>query len=200
MRIVVETGRLLLRQLTADDADHLFQLDSDPAVMRFLNGGIPTPHTVIESRILPDFLGSYGRFAGFGVWAAIEKTSGDFLGWLSLRPPEGGAPENAALGYRLRRVVWGRGYATEGGRALIRKGFTELGVRRVFATTYEHNLASRRVMEKLGMTLVRTFRLTPADLAAANTFESVSQEVWEGDEVEYALLKADWERLEARGG
>jgi RimJ/RimL family protein N-acetyltransferase len=54
------------------------------------------------------------------------------------------------LGYRLRRQAWGRGYATEGSRALIRNGFTELGVRRVFATTMAVNLGSRRVLEKAG--------------------------------------------------
>lgn len=199
MRVFLETEHMVLRRFTAEDVDHLVDLDSDPEVMRFLNGGVPTPREAIQDRILPGFLRSYERFPGFGVWAAIEKASGDFLGWLSLRPPEGGTSDDVSLGYRLRRAAWGKGYATEGARALIRKGFAELGVERVFATTYEHNRASRRVMEKAGLTLVRRFRLTPADLSATATFHSTSQDVWEGDEVEYALLKADWERLEAAG-
>lgn len=197
MEVYLETDRLVLRRFTASDVDNLVALDGDPEVMRFLNGGVPTPHVVVERRILPGFLHSYERYPGFGVWAAIAKAGGAFAGWLSLRPPEGGAPDNVALGYRLRRAVWRQGYATEGAYALIHKGFTELGVRRVFATTYEHNLASRRVMEKVGLTLVRRYRLTPADLAASDTFASASQHIWEGDEVEYALLKEDWERLEA---
>ncbi len=82
-------------------------------------------------------------------------------------------------------------------RALIRKGFAELDVRRVIATTYQDNLASRRVMEKVGMTLARTFRLTPADLARTDTFQPDSLEVWDGDDVEYALERVDWERREA---
>ena len=100
------------------------------------------------------------------------------------------------LGYRLRKAAWGKGYATEGSRALIRKGFKELGVQRVLATTYQDNLASRRVMEKAGLTLVRTYRVTPAELAASDTFQAGSEGVWEGDDVEYALDKGDWERYE----
>jgi RimJ/RimL family protein N-acetyltransferase len=67
----------------------------------------------------------------------------------------------------------------------------------VTATTYEDNLASRRVMEKAGMTLVRRFRLTAADLAAQNTYHAISQDPWEGDDVEYALTKEQWMRREA---
>lgn len=200
MNIYLETERLVLRRFTADDADNLVALDSDPEVMRFLNGGIATPRAVIQQRILPGFLRSYERFPDFGVWAAIAKASGEFIGWLSLRPPEGGSAENVTLGYRLRRAAWGQGYATEGARALIRRAFTELGVRRVFATTYEYNLASRRVMEKAGLTLARSYRLTTAELASTDTFDgTMPQDVWEGDEVEYALLQEDWERIEGIG-
>ena len=94
---------------------------------------------------------------------------------------------------------WGKGYATEGARALIHKGFTEQGVQRVVASTYEDNLASRRVMEKLGMTLVRTFRPTPEELAA-HGLDGSAQELFPGDDVEYALEKADWQRQDAARG
>ena len=91
-------------------------------------------------------------------------------------------------------MAWGKGYATEASRALIRKGFTEFGVQRVFATAYQDNVASRRVMEMLGMPLVGTFRLTLADLRALTDDQSASQDIWDGDDVEYALTKADWEK------
>jgi RimJ/RimL family protein N-acetyltransferase len=202
MQIYLETERLILRRLTADDVDNLFALDGDPAVMRYLSGGPSTPREVIERKILPRFLSEYERFPGFGVWAAIEKSTDEFLGWLSLRPSETGSSGDATLGYRLRRSAWGKGYATEGSRALVRRGFIVLGLQRVVATTYQDNLASRRVMENVGMTFVRAFRLTPADLAADPTFDDSSQDVWDGDDVEYALTKADWERLplDVRGG
>lgn len=200
MRSFLETERLALQRLTEADADNLFALDSDPDVMRYLNGGAPTPRDVIEREILPGFLRSYGPYEGFGVWALIERATGDFLGWLSFRPREGSGPEEVALGYRLRKSAWGKGYAVEGARALIRKGFRELGVQRVIATTYQDNHASRRVMEKVGMTLVRAFRYTPEDLAAASDTFTPGQDLWDGDDVEYALRKGDWERMEAAGG
>jgi RimJ/RimL family protein N-acetyltransferase len=199
MQVFLETERLLLRRFTEDDADNLFELDRDPAVMRFLSGGKPTPRAVIQNEILPSFLRYDEPFEGFGVWAAIEKSTGNFLGWFHFRPAKGSNPDEVELGYRLRKAAWGKGYGTEGSRALIRKGFTELGVRRVVASTYQDNLASRRVMEKVGMTLVRTFRMTAAALAAQGTYDVTPEDIWDGDDVEYALDKADWERQQAAG-
>jgi RimJ/RimL family protein N-acetyltransferase len=199
MQVFLETERLVLRRFTAGDVDNLFDLDSDPEVMRFLNGGTPTPREVIEHDILPRFLRSYERFPGCGFWAAIEKATGEFLGWFSFRPPEGAGPGEVELGYRLRKAAWGQGYATEASRALIRKAFTELGVQRVVATTFAANLASRRVMEKAGLTLVRTYRITSADLVEAGTYLNTSSDLFDGDDVEYALDRAGWERQEAAG-
>ncbi len=189
----IETERLLLRRLTGGDADSLADLDADPEVMRYLNGGVPTPRAVIEQRVLPCFLRSYAQREGYGVWAAIEKSTGDFLGWFSFQPSDGDAVGDITLGYRLRRSAWGKGYATEGARALIRKGYTELDAQRVSATTYQDNLGSRRVMEKAGMRLARAYRLTAADLAAEGDSFVPAQEVWDGDDVEYALSKAEWQ-------
>jgi len=164
--------------------------------MRFLNGGQPTPRQVVENEILPRFSYYDEGSPGLGFWAAIEKASGEFLGWFSFRPSVEGDAHQAALGFRLRRAAWGRGYATEGARALIRLGFTELGVEQVTAMTYEENLASRRVMEKVGMTLSRIFHLTAADLEGIDTYHLASHDLWDGDDVEYALQKTDWEQRE----
>jgi RimJ/RimL family protein N-acetyltransferase len=193
VRVYLETERLVLRRLTDADVDNLCNLDSDPAVMRFLNGGTPTPRHVVQSEILPRFLRYYERYDNYGFWAAIEKSSGEFLGWFALHPEEGGDPGDVSLGYRLRRAAWGRGYGTDGARALVRKGFTELGMRRVSATTYEDNIASRRVMEKTGMRLVRTYHSTADDIAAMGTFVDTPGVVWDGEDVEYALDRAEWE-------
>ena len=85
----------------------------------------------------------------------IEKSTADFLGWFHFRPGKGAPVDEPDLGYRLRKSAWGKGYATEGSRALIEKGFTELGVRRVVASTMAVNTRSRRVMEKAGLIFVR---------------------------------------------
>jgi RimJ/RimL family protein N-acetyltransferase len=190
MHVYLETDRLLLRRFTQDDVDHLVALDSDPEVLRFVTGGPPTPREEIEQELLPAFLRHYERGERYGFWAAIEKSTGEFLGWFHFRHLEGAGPDDAELGYRLRRAAWGRGYGTEGARALVRKGFTELGVRRVVASAAAANTASRRVMEKAGLSLVRTYRMVWPGL-----FDGVAQE-----DVEYALEKADWERQEATAG
>ncbi len=157
MQVFLETERLVLRRFTGADAGDLFELDGDPEVMRFLTGGKPMPREVILAETLPRFPRSYGRLGGLGYWASLERSPGGFLGWFALHPSEGGDQDEADLGYRLRRPAWGKGYATEGARALIHKGFTELGVGRVVAETVAANAASRRVMEKAGLyALTRT--------------------------------------------
>ena len=181
--VFLETERLVLRRFTAGDVEALVDLDGDPEVMRFLNGGTPTPREEIENRVLPRFLEYYERYEGFGYWAAVEKATGEFLGWFHFRPPEGAGPGEVELGYRLRRSAWGKGYATEGSRGLIEKGFTELGVRRVVANAMTVNLASRRVMEKAGLSYVRTFH---------NEWDEYIDGAEYGD-VEYALTRSDWE-------
>ena len=124
----------------------------------------------------------------------IEKSTGAFLGWFHYRPYEDAPVDQPELGYRLRRSAWGKGYATEGSRALIRKGFTELGVQRVVAFTYGEHRASRRVMEKAGMRLVRTYRLTPEQLESLGVTDP---SLFDGDDVEYAITKVEWEHQEA---
>src|SRR5688500_1582464 len=117
MEIYLETERLVLRRFTLADLDELHALNSDPEVMRYLTGGIPTPREVTEHEILPAFLAYRERTDGHGFWAAIEKATGDFLGWFHLRPPKGAAADEPELGYRLHRAAWGQGYGTEGARA-----------------------------------------------------------------------------------
>ncbi|MFJ9951938.1 GNAT family N-acetyltransferase [Kitasatospora sp. NPDC091207] len=157
MTVHLTTERLVLRRFTTADVDRLVELDGDPEVMRYLTGGRATPREVVERELLPLYFDHYQRYRGLGWWAAEDRAGGDFLGWFEFRPtdrPDGGEVE---LGYRLRRPAWGHGYATEGARALIHRGFTELGVRRVVAYTMAANDGSRRVMEKAGLRYVRTF-------------------------------------------
>jgi RimJ/RimL family protein N-acetyltransferase len=191
MRVFLETDRLTLRRFTEADEDNLVELNSDPEVMRFLNGGRPAPRDQVRTRIIPVFLGYYERFEGFGFWAAVETATGQFLGWFHFRPPLQGADTPvgwdedgvAELGYRLRRSAWGKGYATEGSRALIDKGFTELGVRCVVAETLPGNWGSRRVLEKSGLIRVDTRASAGPDAA-----RGVEQ-----GHVIYELTRAGWE-------
>ncbi|WP_326797924.1 GNAT family N-acetyltransferase [Streptomyces sp. NBC_01808] len=183
MGVFLETERLVLRPFAAADVDLLVALDGDPAVMRFINGGRPTSREAVEARVLPRLLRDY-PWGTRGYWAAEEKGGGGFLGWFEFRPVEADSPAVVELGYRLNRSAWGRGYATEGSHALIRKGFTDLGVERVTANTMAVNTGSRRVMEKSGLTLVRHF--------TGDWPEQI--EGSEHGEVEYALTRSRWER------
>jgi RimJ/RimL family protein N-acetyltransferase len=191
LNVFLETERLLLRRFTNDDVDNLYHLDADPEVMRYVTGGATTPREEVEHVALPAFMSYYDRFDGYGFWAAIDKSTGQFLGWFHLRPQEGDPVDQPELGYRLRREVWGMGYGTEGARALIRKGFTDLGAERVVAMAFRDNLASRRVMEKSGMALARSFRVAPDQLE--EMLGITSFELFDAEAVEYAITKIEWE-------
>jgi RimJ/RimL family protein N-acetyltransferase len=149
MRASFETARLSLSLARETDRENLVALERDPEVMRFLNGGRPTPDDGAEEGA--GFLTPRG--GEDDVWAAVETRSGVFVGWFSLRRVREGVGE---LGYRVRRDAWGRGLASEGAIALVAMAFADNDFRRIVATTMAVNSASRRVMEKTGLTHVRT--------------------------------------------
>jgi RimJ/RimL family protein N-acetyltransferase len=164
--------------------------------MRFLEPTIKS-RAQIQAQVLPRLLACYDRYPGFGFWAAHTRTGGAFIGWFGLRPvtPTAGpmvdwpdAPPGdtavASLGYRLRASAWGRGYATEGAQALVRRAFTELGVSRIVATTMAVNTASRRVLEKAGLTCTRTVHLDWPQPLPGN----------EHGDVEYQLDRSAWDQ------
>jgi RimJ/RimL family protein N-acetyltransferase len=187
LHVILRTPRLVIRQFTEDDLDNLFDLNSDPEVMRYL--GRPAPRDVLRDDVIPFHLDVYRRLDRLGTWAAesadtLSEGRGEFLGWFHFRPGPDGDITNIDLGYRLRRSAWNQGYATEGSRALITMGFTDLGVQRVFAHTMTVNIGSRRVMEKCGLTLVGT-----------NPYDGPDADIIDGAEhggVEYALTKSEW--------
>lgn len=182
----LETTRLILRPFTESDVDHLFDLHNDPEVMRFINGGQPTSRKALLDETLPRLTRRYPGMAGHpGFWAAEDRANGRFAGWFAFRPLDADHCAVVELGYRLRRAVWGQGFATEGSSALIHRGFTELGVQRVIAQTMTVNDRSRRVMEKAGLHWVRTFHMDWPDVIEGGEL---------GD-VEYALTRRRWQRL-----
>ncbi len=168
------TGRLLMRRFTAADADWLAALHGDPAVMRYIDDGRPVPGDVVRAQTLPAILGEYGELPdGLGFFAATEKAGGRPIGWRG----------TAELGYRLFPAEWGRGFATEGARALVQRAFTELQLDRVVATTMTVHIASRRVLEMAGLSLVRTFFAEwPTYIEGA-----------EHGDVEYAVTRQAWQ-------
>jgi RimJ/RimL family protein N-acetyltransferase len=181
MEPFLETERMLLRRFTLDDVDDVYRLDSDPLVRTFVEDGRPVTREEAVATV-EHWLTYYERFEIFGFWAAIDRNTSSFIGWFHFRPQAGSPAGEPELGYRLLSSAWGKGYATEGARALIDKGFESPLVALVVAETMAVHTASRRVMEKSGMRHVRTF-----DAA------------WHvripGDErgvVEYAITRPEW--------
>lgn len=185
----METERLLFRPLTAADAQLLWELDSDPAVMRYISRSRATPLQTIREEILPRWLEYYRLYAGLGYWAAHEKIRGEFIGWFHLKPYLNRLDE-LEIGYRLHRRFWKQGYATEGARYLVERAFEHPETERVVATTLVANRASRRVLQRAGLRQDSKF--------------SYSAEVlpdWPEDErraVRYVLDRREYERLALR--
>jgi ribosomal-protein-alanine N-acetyltransferase len=144
----LETARLLLRPFAPGDRDAIHAVYADPDVMRYVGNG---PHRTLEETDAA--LRIYGEVLareGYSFLAVCERGSGTLIGDAGLYPLGGQGPD-VELGYTLARGAWGRGYATELGRALVDYAFDELRVPRVVAQVEPGNAASRRVLEKLGM-------------------------------------------------
>lgn len=159
---------LRLRPMAADDLDALVDLDSDPEVTRYINGGQATPREVYVDHILPTILGHADPARGRGYFALVDDGAPArerFLGWAHLRPDHL-EPTWLELGYRLHRRAWGRGIATWAGATLIQRGLADPSVPAISARTDVDNQASRRVMEKLGMRLAGEFEFPGATIGA----------------------------------
>jgi len=146
----VETERLLLRPLRPDDIDPLAVLFADPAVWWYPFGRGLTRE---ESQRFLDRQISRRETTGFGMWAAELKEASELIGFVGLSVPMW-LPEvlpAVEAGWRLNPRCWGRGLATEGARASLRHGFDVLALDRIISIYMPENVASGRVMTKLGM-------------------------------------------------
>lgn len=143
------TARLRLRPFTAADEAAIHAVYADPEVMRFVgHGAHRTPaETTAALRGYATTLAS----RGYSFVAVVEHATGGVIGDAGLHPLAGRGPD-VELGYTLARSAWGRGYATELGRALLGHAFCALDAPRVVAQVEAANLPSRHVLEKLGMT------------------------------------------------
>jgi RimJ/RimL family protein N-acetyltransferase len=182
--IVLQTTRFYLRPVRQEDARLLFELDSDPEVMRFISKGEPTPMNKIEDVILPKMLGYYRHWPPLGFWAAHLLSHEEFIGWFHLRPDKIDTNE-IELGYRLKRNAWGKGLATEGSRAIVEAAFGKWGYPKISARTLIINTPSRRVMEKSGLRFEKEF------LWGAEVLPDWTEEERRG--VKYSLTQRAWQ-------
>jgi RimJ/RimL family protein N-acetyltransferase len=147
----IETERLLLVPWSDDYFDDFAGICADAEVMRFISRGRP-----LSREDVGEILGrtrSMWEEYGFGPWAAIEKCTGRWVGRIGLNLLADWPGEDRwEVGFELAREFWGCGLATEGARRAIRFGWEQTPLERIISVTVPDHLASRRVMEKCGLT------------------------------------------------
>ncbi len=177
---VLETERLVLRPVAATDLEQIVALLADEEVA-VMTSNIPHPYTERDAEKWLRLLDAEAR-EGDSYTFAIQVRAGHSLrGAIALWCREKG--RSAEVGYWLGQIYWNRGYMTEATRGILRYAFDELGYGTVYAWTFAHNPASRRVQEKLGMTPVETrFRLAPArNREIETTKRRITAEEWRND-------------------
>ena len=152
MQAVLETPHLLLRPWQEQDLEPLVRLLAKPEVARYLhlNGHPFTREESAEVHLL--VLRSWNE-QGLGAFAVIDKVTGSWIGKLGLMyQADWPGPDKFEVDYELDPVCWGRGLATEGTQAALRYGFVERRLSRIIGATLPEHVASRKVMEKCGLT------------------------------------------------
>ncbi|WP_431242741.1 GNAT family N-acetyltransferase [Flavobacterium sp. P21] len=158
MKNPIETERLLLREFLLSDADGMFELDSNPKVHLFLgNNPVKKPEESIE---YIHFVQKQYKDFGTGRWAVILKETNEFLGWSGIKfitDEINGHKNFYEIGYRFIEKHWGKGYATEAGKAFVNYAFNEMKVDALYAYADAGNENSRKILEKLGLQYVNSF-------------------------------------------
>ena len=150
MNTLFESKRLYFREFSEEDAKDLYELNSDPLVIKYT--GDPPFESIESARQIVINYDHY-RKHGFGRWAAIRKEDNKFIGWCGLKYNE----ENEIdLGYRFFQDEWGKGYASESARATIKYGNEELGIKEFIGRSANENGASIRVLEKLNFKFIKS--------------------------------------------
>jgi ribosomal-protein-alanine N-acetyltransferase len=158
MKKSIETERLLLRELELSDAAGMFELDSNPNVHLFL-GNKPLKHIDESIDQIKNIQKQYSDF-GIGRWAVILKETNEFLGWSGIKfitTEINNHKDFYEIGYRFIEKHWGKGYATEAGKAFVDFAFNEMKVEVVYAYADAGNENSRKILEKLGLKYINSF-------------------------------------------
>ena len=156
----IETARLWLRGFRPDDLDALCQVFGDPEVMKYISGGKPRTREATAEGLHRSIEG--WRKRGFGLWAVVEKLNDKMIGYCGLIFLDD-TPE-IEVAYGLMKSAWGKGFAAEAARASLEFGFEELKLERIVAVVNLQNVASQRVLEKLGMKYTKNVHHYDADL------------------------------------
>jgi ribosomal-protein-alanine N-acetyltransferase len=158
---ILITERLKLRAIQPEDLDvYHSRIFADPEVMRYLPGGEPMPRERLDG-VMERSHGHWERH-GYGVWIVCELATGELIGQCGLRYLDE-VSETEVL-YALARPFWGRGLATEATRAALQFAFDNTRLDRIIALAVPENIASRKVMEHVGMRYEAETRMFDLDL------------------------------------
>jgi len=175
--LAIQTPRLTLRAFTEEDIDPMTRILGEEGVLRYFPRTDPPPRDRVE-RMIAGLIQHWAE-RGCGLWAVESRQTGELMGRAGLQYlPEASQVE---VDFILGRDHWGRGYATEAGRASVRHGFEALGLERIVGVAHPENLASRRVLEKLGMRFVEVVHFFGMDCCR-----------YEVDGPQYAAVSASW--------
>jgi len=142
---ILETKRLVLREITVTDAEVMFDLNSDSEVIKYT--GDDSFKSIGEAKYFLDKYSDYQR-NGYGRWAVILKSESRVLGWCGLKKRDDGVID---LGFRFFKKDWGKGYATEAAEGCLKLGFNQFGMTEIIGQAAVANTGSIRVLEKLNM-------------------------------------------------
>ena len=161
---MLETDRLILRDLQESDLPALIALNQDPEVMQYF----PKPYSQAESLRLYQGIQDEVKAYGYSLWAVEEKSCQEFIGLVGLHHSDlriFAGKEAVEIGWRLRKEFWNRGYATEAAQACLDFAFQQAGLSEVYSFTSLLNQLSQKVMQKLSMEFVKEFEneKVPAD-------------------------------------
>jgi len=177
---VLETQRLILREVTIDDADVIFAIMSNPQVMRYYGAPMQSHDEAVKRA---NGIRTAFQERNIVYWAITEKVSNSFVGsggfWRIVKPDS-----RAHIGYELAPTWWNRGFITEAVSAMVKFGFETIELHSIEAGIHPDNIGSRRVLEKVGFVWEGYFREKYFD-TGRNCFI---------DAAVYSLLHGDWEQ------
>lgn len=154
------TERLVLRLFTPDDVQAMYDLNSDPEVIKYAEAAPVRDLHEAREKLESGPLLDYEKY-GYGRFAVEDRETGKVIGFCGIKYiPEIGLPE---IGYRLVRSYWGRGLCTEAARACVDYARLDLKIGKLVALIMPENIASIRVAEKLGMTKGPLIRIYDVD-------------------------------------
>ena len=140
-----------MRPWKAEDRSAFAELNKDPQVMEFF----PSALTQRESDAFADRITKHLLETGWGLWATERTDTKEFIGYVGLARPtfEAAFAPCVEIGWRLKTDSWGKGFATEAAKEVLRFGFEELALEEIVSFTSKINIRSIKVMERIGMKL-----------------------------------------------